>query len=172
MAAWAHRCMGYYHMRREEWEEALSYFLKDHEIVGSTQAAHRHYTTVYRASILVTINQIDEAAELTTLALDTAKESQLSFILGQAHVIAARIAAARGDTGAAEAAFNEAIGLLEEIGSLLELGRAFFYRSFWAKGHGQIDQAREDLTRAQTLFELCAAARDLEQAAVAFSQLA
>jgi tetratricopeptide (TPR) repeat protein len=172
MAAWVHRCMGYYHLRREEWEEALSYFLKDHEIMGPTQAVSRHYTTLYRASILVTLNQIEEAADLINPVVLVAKETQVSFLQGQAHAVVARVAAARGDTVAAEAAFNEATGVLEEIGSLLELGRAYLHRGLWAEGGGRIDQAREDLLRAQNIFESCAAARDLKKATAALSRLA
>jgi hypothetical protein len=105
---------------------------------------------------------MDEAARLIADYLTLARKAEAPHRVGCALRAQGQIFAAQGLRIEAAAVFDESIMTLDELGSHLELGRAFYQRGLMRQTGGETVAARDDLQRASALFDEAGAQRDRE----------
>ena len=73
-----------------------------------------------------------------------------------------QIDAALGNIESSYSAYQKSINILEDLGSQLELGRAFYQRGRLWGIQDQSEKASKDLQKAAEIFKQCGAKHDLK----------
>jgi tetratricopeptide (TPR) repeat protein/transcriptional regulator with XRE-family HTH domain len=166
MQSMARHGLAYRHVLRGEWAEAAD--LYDQCVAFYNQTENRvipEYIGAYQALARFGLGRLDEAVQLITAHLALAREAEAPHPLGCALRVQGQIYAAQGLTAEARVSFDEAIAILDKLGSHLELGRAYYHRGLFQQKLGNAGAARDDLQRAIALFDTCGAIYDRQQAA-------
>jgi tetratricopeptide (TPR) repeat protein len=155
----------YWHLQREEWESAIKVYHQCAALLASTDnrvspmLIWSHYAEACWGQ-----GQFGEAARIIGEALALARDAQSRHYAAVATRVQGQILAAQELWDEAARAFDQAITTLEELGSRLELGRAFYHRGIMHQTGGDRASAHGDLTRALWLFDSAEARRDAEKA--------
>jgi hypothetical protein len=112
---------------------------------------------------------VEAAAHLIAEQLEMTRLANAPHYEGLALRVHGQILARRGARGDAADAFGQAIRMLEDLGSRLELGRALYHRALAGRAGRLADQAQADIERARGIFGALGAARDHACAVAAFA---
>jgi tetratricopeptide (TPR) repeat protein len=156
--------LAYLHLQRAEWAQAAALYQQCAALYGPTD---NRTTPVligpHPALAFLGLGQIASAERFAADYVALAREAEAPHWVGCARRVQGQILAAQGRWPEAAAAFDESIALLDQCGSRLELGRAYYHRAQLHRALGQPQNAASDLDRARALFEACGAPRDLER---------
>ena len=165
------QCLGrhglaYYHIQRGEWAEAAALYDQCAALYGPTEnRAIPLLLGPLPALARLGLGRVDEAAQMITDYLALARQAKAPHRVGCALRAQGQILATQDLKLEAEAALDESVVVLDQLGSRLELGRAVYHRGLLRPTLGKTEAARHDLQRALTLFQAGGAARDSELAA-------
>ncbi len=109
----------------------------------------------------IALGDLDGAEEL--LADLTSRTNKREYLRMHLDRLRARLAAARGDTEAAAAAFPPAVARLREFGAPFWLAVGLFEYGEWLAGQGRTGESEPLLTEASEIFELLKARPWLER---------
>jgi tetratricopeptide (TPR) repeat protein len=156
--------LAYYHIQRAEWSEAAALYAQCAALYGPTDNRQTPlFLGPYPALAHLGLGQTGAAAQFADDYLALAREVEAPHWVGCAQRVRGQILTTQGRPAEAAAAFDEAISLLAQCSSRLELGRAYYQRAgLW---RAPDERAAADLAQARALFEACGAPRDRQRAA-------
>ena len=143
-------------------EQAL-YHLREAERLLLESDNRAYLAEVYHvlADTYLSSGDAQQALAYADAALQRALETGRKVDQGKACRVLGEVWSARGDGAKAEEFFGQSIALLEAIGVLFDLGRA--YRSYGLFLHRVGREGKPDLERAREIFERLGASRELEK---------
>jgi len=155
------RALAHLHRQREEWGLALELYEKCAEAIRNTdnRVALLYFGTGH-AEACWGQGRLEEGERRAAEILTLTREAKSRHLEAVARRVQGQIYAAQQSWEQAARAFDEAIAILEELGSRLELGRAVEQRGMLRQMQGRTDIARQDLGRAQAIFDATGARRD------------
>jgi tetratricopeptide (TPR) repeat protein len=154
--------LGYFHTQRGEWAQAAALYARLRELYAPTDnRVVALYSGPWYAVALMHLGQLDQAAAELAHYQAIARFAEAPHWLGLGRRVEGQLLAAQGQRAAALLAFDDALAILEPLGSRLETGRAYYHRALFHRAEGNPDSAANDLEQAKAFFTRCAAARDL-----------
>lgn len=164
LTCWALHGSGYAYLRRGEYERAAEDYAKCvAEWRTSENRVAPAFTSGDAAESFLNVGRLSEAMELCELLLNWAHETNAAHHTGLARRVQGQIFTAREQWDAARVAYDQAVTLLQQTGSRLELARALYRRGALHRARDETDAANADWARARELFEACGAKRELER---------
>jgi len=164
--------LAYWHMRYGEWENAIEHLDQCARVVAETDNRYIPLVGGPRyAEASLGVGQLEKATEVVERTLILAREAPSPHFEAVTRRVQAQILAAQGLWDEAAHGFDQAIALLEQLGSRLELGRALYHRGEMRAKRGESDGARASLTRALEIFQDCSAKVDAERTRTALNSL-
>lgn len=162
---YAHYVSGYVYLQQENWRQAADEFTLARELMEHTEARDIDlFCLAYLAESLIELGEIEQAGAVLGESLALAQEVGAPYYEAITRRVQGRLLVKQGELEAAAAAFEQAYELADETGSRLELGRILYQRALMSQERGEVKQARQETQQAQSIFEECHAARDLEKA--------
>jgi tetratricopeptide (TPR) repeat protein len=156
MLGTGNHALAYYHVAREEWEQAEE--LMDAVALALKKSQSRvvplNYFGLY-SLILLHRSRLGEAEGIIQNNLVMAREARSAHFEGEDTRVLAQIRSAQGRRDEAFALFEQAIATFERLGSYLELGKTLFYLGEAQVDWGEDQAARQSLDRARQIFEEC-----------------
>jgi tetratricopeptide (TPR) repeat protein len=157
--------MGYWHMRRLNWEEAVRCYQQMLALLRPTEnRIISLYSHAYVAEAFLGSGLVAESMDLIDEAIDLAEFAQAAHLRALSKRVQAQGFVKLGRLEEAVAAFGEAIAELDRLGSRLELGRALYHRAKLWLERGEIEPADADASRAKSILADCGAKRDTKRA--------
>jgi tetratricopeptide (TPR) repeat protein len=164
--------MGYWHMRRLEWEDAVHYYQQLLTLLRPTENRIIFlYSQAYAAEAFLGSGLVAESMKLIDEAIDLAEFAQAAYLRALSRRVQAQVFAKLERQEKAATAFEEAIADLDRSGSRLELGRAHYHRAEMLFEGGDSEQSRVDAERALQILTGCSARRDAQRAENLLAQL-
>ncbi len=155
----------YYHLQRGEWHLAAVHFDQIRELLaGCDNRFALIISGAGAAEAAWGAGRFDEAAKLAVEALELARRAGSRHYEALALRVQGQILASQDSAEAASQVFDQAIAILAEMGSRLELGRALYQRGLLRRRLGAANEAQVDLVRARAIFDESGARRDRERA--------
>lgn len=152
----ARRSLAYVFLRQRDLDQALSLYEQCVELITPTE--NRWEPMMFHpefAEALLGAGRPDEAAELISTNLGETREARARHWEGIALRVQGQILAHYGRWDEAEAVFDAAIALFEELGSKLELGLALQHRGAMRQVRGNLGTANDDLARSRAVLDQC-----------------
>jgi tetratricopeptide (TPR) repeat protein len=164
--------LAYWHMQQGDWGNAIEHLDQCAHVIAKTGNRSLPLLNGPRyAEANLGIGRLKKAAEVVERTLIVAREAPSPHIEALICRVQAQILAAQGSWDEAGRDFYEAIALLDQLGSRLELGRALYHRGEMQAKRGEADGARTSLTRALEIFQDCSAKIDAERTRTALNSL-
>jgi DNA-binding CsgD family transcriptional regulator len=164
--------IAYLHLRLEAYKQAADFYEQYTEsLTGMDNRCMPLLLGADHAEAYWGVGRLDEAAQLIAEHWVIAREAQSRHYEAVGRRVQGQIFTTQGSWDKAGQAFDEAIATLAELGSQLELGRAFYYRGMLRHNSGPAEAAQADWQRASTLFEETGARPMLWRTYVALGQL-
>ena len=156
MFAAGNHALAYYHGMQGNWEEARQLMEAVEAIRSSTEnrVVPILYYGVYALSALE-MGDLEAAERIVQNNLTLTRQTGTTHYEAETACLLALIRAAQGMQEEAARLFEQAIAILESLGSRLELGKTLFYQARAQSAWGEAQPARRSLQRAQELFEAC-----------------
>jgi DNA-binding CsgD family transcriptional regulator len=162
----------YLHLRREEYERAADFYDQYAEfIAGTDNRCMPLLLGANHAEAYLGAGRLNEAAQIIAEHLAIAQEARSRHYEAVGLRVQGQIFTAQKLWDKADHAFNEAIAMLEELGSRLELGRTFYHRGVLRRDLGHLEATWADWTQAQALFQETGARPMLWRTYLALGQL-
>jgi len=157
--------MGYWHMRRLNWEESVRCYRQMIALLRPTEnRIISVYSHAYVAEALLGSGLVTESMDLIDEAMVLAEFAQAEHLRTLSRRVQAQAFAKLGRLEEAVTAFEEAITDLNRLGSRLELGRAHYHRAKMWLERGELEPAGADAARAISILVECGARRDTKKA--------
>jgi class 3 adenylate cyclase/tetratricopeptide (TPR) repeat protein len=154
--------LAYVYTQRESWELAAEQFARilegtDSRLMSLVNGALAAYVAWQQGRTEEATNTIEATLELARTANSPHYEAIALRIQGEMLI-------EQGRWSEALRTLDDAVGILDRLGSRLELGRGLYARGITLKGQGNVVAARADVERAREIFVETAARRDLDRA--------
>ncbi|MBI3456775.1 MAG: AAA family ATPase [Candidatus Rokubacteria bacterium] len=172
LRCWSRHALAYFHLRREEWEPAAGLVAEWTELLAGTD--HRLSRLTGGADCAEVVwgqGRLDAAEEMILTSVELAREAGSRHYEAVARRVHGQILVSRDRWDEAVRAFDDAVALLDVLGSRLELGRALYQRGLVHERRGEAERARADHGRAHAMFRETGAPRDRERAEQALALL-
>jgi len=157
--------VGYWHMRRLNWEEAVRCYQQMLALLRPTEnRIISLYSYAYVAEALLGSGLVTESMDLIDEAIVLAESAQAAHLRALSKRVIAQAFEKLGRLEEAVVAFEEAIAELDRLGSRLELGRAHYHRAKMWLERGELEPAGADASRAISILADCGARRDTKRA--------
>jgi tetratricopeptide (TPR) repeat protein len=160
LTAWALHALGYAAMRRGdvhgavEWYDQFVTLMRDSE-----NGVARNVVLGRAAEAFLRGGRVDDAARLADQAVAVAEFANAPHYLAVARRVHGQILVVRERHDEALRMFDDAIAVLDGLGSRLELARALYQRALLRQTRGERGAASADATRARDEFAASGAAR-------------
>jgi tetratricopeptide (TPR) repeat protein len=163
MQCWSRYAYAYLLVKQMKWSMAVKVCQEGKSIYesGENLAGRSHILSIVPEAYLGA-GRLDDAQSAVEEQLQIAGKAKRYHHHGIALRMKGQIKAALGDIEASIEAYEEAIKILERLGSQLELGRAYYHRGRLLVLENQNDAAQLDLELGQQIFTDCGAKHDLE----------
>lgn len=172
MLGFAQLALAYAFLQAGEIARARAIYERNESLLRSTENYDiLIFQGAYHAEAMLRMDDFTAAAGLIGDNIERAASAGAVHSLGVYKRVEGQLLAARGDHLEAEAALDEALAKLEELGSRVEIGRTLLQRGLLSQAQGRTEKAHLDFQAAVRQFEDCGAALDLQKA-LAISQQA
>ena len=160
--------LAYFHLQRGDWQAAEALFDQMRDLLaGSDNRVISIFSSAHAAEVVWGGGRWDDAAKVVVEALELARDARSRYYEARALRVQGQILASQELGESASRAFDDAIVILEELGSRLEMGRGLYHRGLLRRALGQRDAAQADLVRAHAIFAETGARRDRERVEIA-----
>jgi tetratricopeptide (TPR) repeat protein len=164
--------LAHWYIQQGDWENAFEQLDQSARIVAKTDNRMIPLLDGPRFALAcLRTGRLEQAAETVEETLALAEEAPSPQITAETLRVQAQIHAAQGSWEEAESRFGEAITLLEQLGSRLELGRALYHWGEMRANRRQVEGGRATLTKAHEIFQDCGAKIDADRVRAALDSL-
>lgn len=163
---------GYAHLQMGDPEKALEAYIASQKLLENTESRDvALYRLPYHAETLLHLGEIDDAYNMLSASLKLAQDVDAPHYEAATHRVYGLFYLEQGNIIEAVNALNQAIILAGKIGSRVELGRSIYTMALANLRDDDLGAARENASRAKTLFTECSANRELAKALKLMEQL-
>lgn len=150
-------------VKQSKWEEALQMCEEGKNLYLPTESIlGRQYIQIITPEVFLDSGMLVEAEGAIDEAINLLREHEVLQNLGMVQRIKGQILIEKGDHEKAAEVFQESIDILSNLGSQLELGRAYYHRGILHSVQNRTDESRQNLEQAALIFKECGAKSDLK----------
>ena len=160
---WSRYAYAYQLVKKMEWSRAVKVCQEGNSLYesGENLAARRFILSIAPEAHLGA-GRLAEAQAAVEEQLQLVSNAGIYHSHGVALRMKGQIDAALGNIESSYSAYQKSINILEDLGSQLELGRAFYQRGRLWGIQDQSEKASKDLQKAAEIFKQCGAKHDLK----------